>query len=521
MSRSTSLLRTAALVGSLSCTLAVALPALPAQAATPPAAPSAATATVGDRFLDLSWSGGGGTGAVVREVTGQPTPYTVTTGRAVTPTSPTSAHDTGFTNTATTATYAIWTTEADGTPSDTPLLKDVPKAPLVATSLTLATSVAAVPYGRLVGFTGTLTRAGTPVAGQPIELWARTGGYHDLRLLRRFTTGADGVARTSLPPTRSTDFSLRFVGDAFSAASESNHKSVLVLPRVSLGIAPAAIVRGESTVLSGRVTPTLAGAGMRLQRRIGSTWHDAGGLRVASTGTYRLVLTPALGLYTYRTVLTGTAAWMQALSPAMALRVDARDLAAGMRGDDVLALQHRLAVLHYEPGRIDGAFGYDVTHAVMAFQKVERLPITGRWTRLERARSGRPTAWRLRYVAPGRAVEIDITRQVLVLSEAGRVVKIIDVSTGSGKPYTSEGHNYVANTPRGRFSITRKIDGIRVSVLGELYRPSYFVGGYAIHGSPSVPGYPASHGCVRVTNPNADRLFPLLVKGTPVALYDE
>ncbi|MFP5299042.1 MAG: L,D-transpeptidase family protein, partial [Actinomycetota bacterium] len=38
----------------------------------------------------------------------------------------------------------------------------------------------------------------------------------------------------------------------------------------------------------------------------------------------------------------------------------------------------------------------------------------------------------------------------------------------------------------------------RVSRLGTLYDPSYFVGGYAFHGSPSVPTYPASHGCIRL-----------------------
>ena len=46
----------------------------------------------------------------------------------------------------------------------------------------------------------------------------------------------------------------------------------------------------------------------------------------------------------------------------------------------------------------------------------------------------------------------------------------------------------------------RQIDGMRVSRLGELWRPKYFTGGYALHGSPSVPGYPASHGCVRLSD---------------------
>ncbi|CAN5272355.1 hypothetical protein BH20ACT24_BH20ACT24_14950 [soil metagenome] len=77
----------------------------------------------------------------------------------------------------------------------------------------------------------------------------------------------------------------------------------------------------------------------------------------------------------------------------------------------------------------------------------------------------------------------------------------------------------VAVTPTGEYSVERKIEGLRVSALGTLYRPAYFVGGYAIHGSPSVPPYPASHGCVRVTNPVMDLIYERLALGTPVQVH--
>jgi N-acetylmuramoyl-L-alanine amidase len=118
-----------------------------------------------------------------------------------------------------------------------------------------------------------------------------------------------------------------------------------------------------------------------------------------------------------------------------------------------------------------------------------------------------------------RTVEIDLSQQVLRMYEKGRLVRLADVSTGNDENYVSDGVTYKAFTPIGRFSIQRKIDGIRVSRLGELYRPAYFTGGWAIHGSPSVPIYPASHGCVRVTNNQMDRLYPLLTIGTPVTVY--
>jgi lipoprotein-anchoring transpeptidase ErfK/SrfK len=132
-----------------------------------------------------------------------------------------------------------------------------------------------------------------------------------------------------------------------------------------------------------------------------------------------------------------------------------------------------------------------------------------------------PRGIRMRYRDSRLTAEVDITRQVLVLGRNGVIQKIVDVSTGSEQYYYQDGVRYRAHTPRGVFRVYRKIDGIRISKLGELYRPSYFYQGWAVHGSGSVPTYPASHGCVRITNPVADRLFSLLAIGTRVAVYDE
>jgi lipoprotein-anchoring transpeptidase ErfK/SrfK len=157
---------------------------------------------------------------------------------------------------------------------------------------------------------------------------------------------------------------------------------------------------------------------------------------------------------------------------------------------------------------------------VQAFQKVERLSRTGKWGATERARVLSPRGFALRYHDDRLTAEIDITRQVLVLARSGVIQAIVDISSGSEQYYYQDGVRYVAHTPRGVYRIYRKIDGIRVSKLGELYRPSYFYQGWAIHGSGSVPTYPASHGCVRITNYVADRLFSKLAIGTRVAVYD-
>ena len=48
---------------------------------------------------------------------------------------------------------------------------------------------------------------------------------------------------------------------------------------------------------------------------------------------------------------------------------------------------------------------------------------------------------------------------------------------------------------------------------------AYFIRGYATHGYPSVPIYPASHGCLRVPIPDARTIFNWITIGTPVDVY--
>ncbi len=87
--------------------------------------------------------------------------------------------------------------------------------------------------------------------------------------------------------------------------------------------------------------------------------------------------------------------------------------------------------------------------------------------------------------------------------------------------YYDQGVRSVARTPKGHFRTYRVIDGPRRSSLGLLIRPRYFTGGYAIHGDSSVPPHPASHGCVRVSNPAIDWIWSSNLDpiGTVVWIY--
>ena len=200
-----------------------------------------------------------------------------------------------------------------------------------------------------------------------------------------------------------------------------------------------------------------------------------------------------------------------------------RTLRIGSRGADVLALERRLAGLHYDVGRVDSVFDNSTFHGVIAFQKVNGLGRDGVVGPITRGRLARPVVPRVVVRRSGSSLEINLSRQVeglqgLIMKMEG-VVRIFDISSGSGRLYTVDGQTRRAITPTGNFRITRKINAWRTSKLGRLYRPAYFYGGYAVHGSWSVPAYPASHGCVRVTIAVMDRLYNGLPIGMPVKVY--
>lgn len=108
----------------------------------------------------------------------------------------------------------------------------------------------------------------------------------------------------------------------------------------------------------------------------------------------------------------------------------------------------------------------------------------------------------------GNLVEVDKGRQVLFVVRGGAVVWALNASTGTERPYQVNGRTELADTPVGRWTVDWVVDGTDVGELGALYRPRYFHDdGIAVHGYHSVPPYPASHGCVRVTEVAMDWLW--------------
>jgi peptidoglycan hydrolase-like protein with peptidoglycan-binding domain len=182
--------------------------------------------------------------------------------------------------------------------------------------------------------------------------------------------------------------------------------------------------------------------------------------------------------------------------------------------------EQRLVSLGYWAGRVDGVFDVASRQALIAFQKWEGRPITGKLNaeELEALRTSLAPKPR----DPGyEHVEVDVNRQILMVVGEDGGVKVLPVSTGNDEKFMSDGQESVAYTPRGRFVVYDKSYGWENGQLGSVYYANYITGGVAIHGYETVPTKPASHGCIRIPMFAAREVSKLLPLGTIVLVYDK
>ena len=281
-------------------------------------------------------------------------------------------------------------------------------------------------------------------------------------------------------------------GDAVSAPV-----SLTVRPAITAAITGEGIV-GSKLRLRARARPLSAG---KLRVRIWRNGKQTFDRNYAGPANVSLG-TSQPGSYRVRVSLVPARGWSR-VGHELAAVVNVPYLAPGSHGPSVLALERLLYQQHYALSTVDSTYSSDTRDAVYAFQKIHGLARTGAvnavlWRLLEH--SSTPLA---RY--RGDHVEVDKTRQVLFVVRTGRVVLITHVSTGA-----------TGNTPLGTWHVYGKTPGW---LPDGMFDSSFFLRGFAVHGYPSVPPYPASHGCVRVPVWLAPRLYGLIAVGSEVRVY--
>ncbi len=199
-------------------------------------------------------------------------------------------------------------------------------------------------------------------------------------------------------------------------------------------------------------------------------------------------------------------------------------LQEGSTGPKVLALQQKLTSLGYWLGTPNGVFGDSTQQAVYAYQKaagIERDGIVGAKTEAALALGIKPAIQQLPGDVAGYLIEVNLKDDLVMFINQGKIEYILNTSTGGGYTYKDGNGTAIAITPTGVFHTYREVDGIVTDSLGQLWRPKFFTGGFAIHGDSYVPPEPASHGCVRVSNEAIDWIWAnnLDPIGTTVWVY--
>lgn len=293
-----------------------------------------------------------------------------------------------------------------------------------------------------------------------------------------------------------------------SPAESSPTGNTLTLSLVGAGREDA-VIAGRSFAVHGVVVPFQDGqqATVTLTRR-GEVVHQATVPIVAvgdGSGAFDVPYrTRRAGRISIAAVTTATPAHPSLTEEGLELTVIGRR--PGSRGATVRELQRLLRRKGYVVGR-PGVYDGRTARAVMAFRKV---------TGMRRSFSAGPEViralvrgrgrYRIRYPKHGRHIEADLSRQVMVLADGARALRIYHVS--SGAPATP--------TVVGRFRVYRRDPGTNAKGMVD---SSYFIGGYAIHGYAQVPAFNASHGCLRVPVPDARSIFSWIRMRTRVDVY--
>ena len=339
-------------------------------------------------------------------------------------------------------------------------------------------------YGKPVTLRGRIVPA---LRGSPISLHSGTTAVKNVKVSRR------GGFQFRLRQSAATSYSARF--DTVS----SNALAVAVGPRLDVSLPPARML-GRRLMLHAKLAPRGSG---RLRVRV---WRSGRKLRTRKFGDRAIMRlgTGRVADYVVRITVTPRETY-HGRRATFRSSAFVPYLAQGAQGPSVRILERRLAELRYALRGVDTYFSYDTADAVLAFQKVNGLARTGRVDPAFGRRLQTAHVPFSRYRGPDRHIEVDKTRQVLFQVVGGRVVRVVQVSAEA-----------TGNTPIGRWRIYSKVPG---TLPSGMFYSSFFVGAFAIHGYPSVPPYPASHGCVRIPMWIAPTLFAANDYGETVYIY--
>lgn len=375
----------------------------------------------------------------------------------------------------------------------------LPSAASAAPALTAIT-----PAKVVIGATTVVSGTTAPVApGAQVRVELKTAGAWT-QLGPIATTTATGEWAVTARPLEGGAIRAVLVTDG----SLSTEAALAVQPKVlSRTLRRGAIYPFLGTRATWRIAPATYSGPVRVQLTIDR--RDAGWVRAVAKGGVVSAALPTNGVGAFRATLQlpETATLAAANDPRLTFAVRGRRVASGAPSVWVRSLRAGLQFRGiYAPA--SGGFDARMGDSVIAFHKAYGRPRTTSfeatdWKRLTRNRI------MPRFKGTGMHIEVDKGRQLLMQVTDGKVTMAVHISSGR-----------TGNTPAGTHKILWKGNSVPSLYGSMLYKSMAFIGAYAIHGYPSVPTSPASHGCVRVPMWIAAKLYARSPVGTTVYVYN-
>ncbi|HSH56042.1 MAG TPA: L,D-transpeptidase [Candidatus Limnocylindrales bacterium] len=183
-------------------------------------------------------------------------------------------------------------------------------------------------------------------------------------------------------------------------------------------------------------------------------------------------------------------------------------------------------------GAADGVFGPKTARGFCMFRYISGL--TPSRAGLDTALLSKLRAYNTRYSSlraiPSPAGTYLVAHekcQMMVYATGGKYRAVTPISTGMSGFGTPNGTYALGGTLRGWSCSTLYPESCRtqsvgrfayISNYGNMYNKRHIVGGVKLHGSTSVPTYPASHGCIRVPVSFSDWMYDNVNANIPIKI---
>jgi hypothetical protein len=147
-------------------------------------------------------------------------------------------------------------------------------------ALTFSATPRTIVFGQTAILSGTLTRAGAPLAGQSVGLGAQPVGTPTFAVLPPATTDAAGNFRTAVKPTKKTTYKAGFGGLLPEPTA-----TVLVKHKITL----KGRRRSGKIYLNGTIGPRHVRRLVLIQKKTGRRWVTIARVRTSRRSTFKLV----------------------------------------------------------------------------------------------------------------------------------------------------------------------------------------------------------------------------------------